>query len=257
MVLPGITGLWLVSGRSNLSFEDYMYPLGPRGPACKRSVRRSRFASSLADVRWRIGKWLRPWGYAVVVAGEVVVRQARPGDARGIAEVSVASRRWSYHDLLAEADLDTLSVEEATADFAEGLAELPPGSAVFVTELAGRLVGYAYVLPSPDPDVPPGTSELGSLYVTEDIAGTGVARALMTAAIEHARVAGHGFLTAWVRPENGRARRFYEKCGAQPDGGERSGPHDVLPIEIQEIRYRMSLESRRSRSGGSTPVFSP
>jgi len=60
--------------------------------------------------------------------------QARPSDARAIAEVSVASRLWSYRDLLAEADLDALSVEETTADFAQGLAELPPGSAVSVAE---------------------------------------------------------------------------------------------------------------------------
>ena len=156
----------------------------------------------------------------------------------------MASRRWSYRDLLAEADLDALSVEETTADFAQGLVDLRPGSAVSVAERFGHVVGYVYILPSADPDVPAGTSELGSLYITEDVAGTGVARALMKAAVEHARAAGHGLLTAWVRRENGRARRFYEKHGLQPDGGERSGPHDVLPIEIDEIRYRMSLEPR-------------
>lgn len=175
------------------------------------------------------------------MTGKLVVRQALPGDAPAIAEVNVASRRWSYRDLIAEAALDALSVEETSVDFARGLAELPPGAAVFVAERAGRVVGYVYVLPSPDADVPAGTSDLGSLYVTEEVAGTGVAGALMEAAVEHARTAGHGFLTAWVREENGRARRFYEKYGLRPDGAERSGPHAVLQIEIHEIRYRMSL----------------
>jgi GNAT superfamily N-acetyltransferase len=184
----------------------------------------------------------------VLVTGELVVRAARLSDARAIAEVSVASRRWSYRDLLAEADLDALSVEETTADFAQGLAELPPGAAVFLLEQAGRVVGYVYVLPSPDADVPAWTSDLGSLYVTEEVAGTGVARALMEAAVEHARTAGHGLITTWVREENGRARRFYEKYGLRPDGAERSGPHAVLPIEIHEIRYRMSLEPPRPQS---------
>jgi GNAT superfamily N-acetyltransferase len=181
----------------------------------------------------------------VLVPEDLVVRAARPSDARALAEVNVASRRWSYRDLLAEADLNAQSVEQTTAEFAQGLAELPSGSAVAVAERAGRVVGYVYVLPSPDPDVSAGTSELGSLYVTEDVAGTGVAQALMERAIEHARAAGHDFLTTWVRRENGRARRFYEKCGLQPDGGERSGPHEILPIEIDEIRYRMSLEPLR------------
>jgi GNAT superfamily N-acetyltransferase len=170
--------------------------------------------------------------------------------------VNVASRRWSYRDLLAEAELNTLSVEKTTADFAEGLAELPSGSAVAVAERAGRVVGYVYVLASPDPDVPTGTSELGSFYVTEEVAGTGVAPALMEAAIEHARAAGHGLLTTWVRRENGRARRFYEKYGLEPDGGERSGPHEILPIDIDEIRYRMSVEPHRPQRGKST-AFNP
>ena len=187
------------------------------------------------------GRWPSSSGYAVFVTGGVVVRAARPSDARSLAEVSVASRRWSYRDLLTEAELAALSVEETTADFAQGLADLPDGAAVFVAERAGRVVGYAYVLPSPDADVPAETSELGSLYVTEGVAGTGVAQALMEAALDHARAAGHGLFTSWVRRENGRARRFYEKHGLQPDGGERSGRHDVLPIQIHEIRYRMPL----------------
>jgi GNAT superfamily N-acetyltransferase len=196
---------------------------------------------------------LQPSVYAVLVAGEVVVRQARPTDARAIAEVSVASRRWSYRDVLPEAELDALSVEKATVDFAEGLAELPSGSAVYVAELARRIVGYAYVLPSPDDSIPAGTSELGSLYVTEDVAGTGVAHALMDAAIEQAHAFGQGVLTLWVRRENGRARRFYEKEGMRPDGAERTRPHDVVPIEMHEIRYRMSLEPLRPRQGTRRP----
>jgi GNAT superfamily N-acetyltransferase len=178
----------------------------------------------------------------VIVAGDLVIRAARPTDARAIAEVSVASRQWSYRDVFAEADLAALSVEATTADFAEGLAQLSPDSAVFVAESVGRVVGYAYVMPSPDYDVPAGSSELGSIDVTEEVAGTGVAPALMNAAVEHARAAGHGLLTLWVRPENGRARRFYEKYGFRPDGGDRSRPHDSLPFEMHEIRYRMSLE---------------
>jgi GNAT superfamily N-acetyltransferase len=63
----------------------------------------------------------------------------------------------------------------------------------------------------------------------------------MNAAVEHARAVGHGLLTLWVRTENGRARRFYEKYGMRPDGAEQSRPHDVLPTEMNEIRHRMSL----------------
>jgi GNAT superfamily N-acetyltransferase len=147
------------------------------------------------------------------VAGELVVREARPGDARAIAEVSVASRRWSYRDLVTDADLQALSVEATTADLRKGWPSFPPGEAVFIAERTSRVVGYAYVVRSPDADVPAKTSELGSIYVMEEVAGTDVAPALMDAAIQHARATGHNVLTLWVRRENGRARRFYEKNG--------------------------------------------
>jgi len=53
---------------------------------------------------------MHPSGYSALVADELVVREARAGDARALAEVSVAPRRWSSRDLLAEADLEALSV---------------------------------------------------------------------------------------------------------------------------------------------------
>jgi len=50
---------------------------------------------------------------------------------RGPGHTSATPRRWSYRDVLPEADLDALSVEKAekaAADLLKGLAELPPGS---------------------------------------------------------------------------------------------------------------------------------
>jgi len=83
---------------------------------------------------------VQPSVYAALVAGELVVREARPGDARAIAEVSVASRRWSYRDLFAEAELDALSVEETAV-------ETPPrssrrsGTGIPASRRGGLVVG--------------------------------------------------------------------------------------------------------------------
>jgi hypothetical protein len=70
---------------------------------------------------------------------ELVVREARAGAARAIAEVSVASRRWSYLNLVAEADLEALSVEETTANFAEGSPSFLPVRRSSSRELTGRV----------------------------------------------------------------------------------------------------------------------
>ena len=258
LVTPTIMRYRVAGGR-HLTTDRRPLPIGRRSsPEGYGLTERSGSWQLTASRRGPVtlgNPWTLPSGYALYMAGEVVVRLARPSDARAIAEVSVASRQWSYRDHLTEKDLEALSVEKTTADFAEGLVELPDGAAVYVAERAASVVGYAYVLPSPDDDVPAGTSELGSIYVTEDVAGSGVAQALLGASVGHARAAGHDLLTLWVRPENGRARRFYEKCGLQPDGRQRSRPHDVLPIEMHEIRYRMSLEGHGPRREGSTAFW--
>lgn len=170
-----------------------------------------------------------------------VVRKASPADAEAIAEVSVASRRWSYRGILSDATLDGLSVDGLSSHFARWLAQLDPDSAVFVAERAGRIVGYAIIEPSGGSDLPGGGAELDSLYVIEDVAGTGVGHVLMEAAVASARGKGHRGLSLWVRRENERAREFYEKVGFGLDAAERVRQHPVLPIEIHEVRYRLSL----------------
>src|SRR4051812_8606731 len=172
---------------------------------------------------------------------EAVIRRARRGDARAIAEVNVASRRWSYRGQVSETELDRLSVEDAELIVAGMLAGSSPTQAVFVAELDGRIVGYSAVQNGSDPDLPLGTFELGGLYVIEDIAGTGAAGALMDAVVRDARRNGRSVLTLWVRRDNVRARRFYETYGFELDGGERSGPHPVIGVPIHELRYRRLL----------------
>ena len=153
----------------------------------------------------------------------------------------MASRRWSYRGILPEAILDDVSVDALTSQFADGLAQLDSDSAVFVAERAGRIVGYASVEPGGPSGEPVGGAELDSIYVLEEVAGTGVADALMEAAATHARARGHHDLWLWVRRDNVRARGFYEKLGFALEDAERVRPHPALSVEIEEVRYRLAL----------------
>lgn len=169
------------------------------------------------------------------------VREAEPQDARGIAEVSVASRRWSYRGVLPAEVLDDMSIDEFATRVRQWLAAPHPDSTVFVAARHGRIIGYAFITPSEDADLPPGTAELESIYVTEDVAGTGVAQGLMDAALAYAHALRCSAVSLWVRAENARARRFYERVGLRLDGKERTRQHPTLAIEIHEVRYRLPL----------------
>jgi RimJ/RimL family protein N-acetyltransferase len=63
----------------------------------------------------------------------------------------------------------------------------------------------------------------------------------MTAAIEFAQSSGFSELILWVLERNARARRFYEAAGLSPDGVSKSEMHPVVPVLLEEVRYRRTL----------------
>ena len=80
----------------------------------------------------------------------------------------------------------------------------------------------------------PGIGEIFALYVLSEYYGTGVARALMEAGL--AQLRDYPEVCLWVLKENGRAIRFYEKCGFRPTGEEMVSPN------IAAAEIRMTLE---------------
>jgi GNAT superfamily N-acetyltransferase len=83
----------------------------------------------------------------------------------------------------------------------------------------GRLLGYVTLGPQ-DLGIAPASRwwVLRQLYLDEEAKGTGLAQALMEAALAEARARGvkELYLTVWV--DNHRARRFYERYGFEEVG---------------------------------------
>ena len=172
----------------------------------------------------------------------VLVREASPDDVRAIAEAHVRGWRWGYRELYPSGVLDALSVDDRERQWTARLAQPAIDSFIFVADRDGGVVGFAFAGPSPDEDALPGTAELHSLYVDEDIAGTGVGRRLVVAASERVRAHGYDVLTLWVDEGNRRARRFYEAVGLRPDGAAREEGHPLVPVVANEVRYRRRLD---------------
>lgn len=65
----------------------------------------------------------------------------------------------------------------------------------------------------------PDTGEVFALYVLKEYRGTGVAQALMQAALEE--LSAYPRIALWMVKGNERALRFYEKCGFHLTGMEK------------------------------------
>jgi len=152
---------------------------------------------------------------------EGTVRDARPGDARAIAIVHVASWQAAYRGLLPDDYLAGLSVERRAEQWSGILADPSPGHVV-VLDVGGRIAGFAHVGPSGDDDVPPATGELYTIYLHPDVWGRGGGGQLMESAL--GRLSGDGCTTVvlWMLSTNDRARRFYLGQGWSEVPGRRT-----------------------------------
>lgn len=109
-------------------------------------------------------------------------------------------------------EAEIIAGEERT--LASALARLPPDAELLVAEgPAGARLGFVYVETETDYFRGEPYSHIGILAVDRSGEGTGVGRALIEAAEEHARRRGDPFITLNVFEGNGHARAVYERLG--------------------------------------------
>ena len=168
-----------------------------------------------------------------------LVRDAKPEDARPVAEVHVASWRHAYRGLLPDDSLERLSFDDREAMWLGAFADPEPKSGAFVAEVDGRIVGFASFGPSRDEDVPERTGEVPAIYIDPSVLGVGVGRELFEAATLALRDAGFAKATLWVLEANALARRFYEKAGWAWDGAVSTHMFDCANEPV--VRYAVDL----------------
>jgi ribosomal protein S18 acetylase RimI-like enzyme len=105
--------------------------------------------------------------------------------------------------------------------FAEYLTD--PQRTILAARQNDRIVGYAMLIRDTHDD----RAELSKMYVLPDQHGSGVATALMGAALAAAAESGAENVWLGVNQRNQRAQRFYAKCGFTVAGTRtfQLGPH--------------------------------
>jgi GNAT superfamily N-acetyltransferase len=162
-----------------------------------------------------------------------MIREAEPGDARGVAQVNVASWRTAYPGLIEQAFLDSLDVESRAESWHRILRQTR--GRVLVAEEFGAIIGFCAVGPSTEED----WGEVYAIYLTPEHWGIGRGRDLLVAGEQALVETGHWRGLLWVLDGNTRARAFYERQGwslGKPIRIEAIGGTDV-----NEVRYEKPL----------------
>src|SRR5580698_9968194 len=100
------------------------------------------------------------------------IRQVVAADARGVATVHVRSWQSAYRGIVADAYLDSLSIDGRESVWRESIRRGTPE--IWVAEIDSRVVGWTAFGPSRDQDARPETGELEAIYLLPSHWATGV-----------------------------------------------------------------------------------
>ncbi|HJU14935.1 MAG TPA: GNAT family N-acetyltransferase [Stellaceae bacterium] len=146
--------------------------------------------------------------------GEIKIRPARPGDARGIARLDVETWRSTYAGLLSSAYLVGLSERRREIGWRNVILREPRDVRVAV-DAEGTLYGFGSCGPSRgDPRF---LGEVFTLYVASDWQNRGIGRAILIALFRRLVAAERPSALIWVLRSN-PGRFFYERLGGRQVG---------------------------------------
>lgn len=168
----------------------------------------------------------------------VTLRLAWADDADEIGRIQVETWRAAYTGLMPDEAVARFDVAARQRMWREGLGRTPrPGSATFVVEDGGEVVGFASVGASREEDAEQ-EGELYAIYLHPSHWGNGIGRALLQRAEESMRSSGFRRALLWVLAGNERAERFYRAAGWEADGEK---VEDFQGATVTERRYRKAL----------------
>ncbi|WP_162605533.1 GNAT family N-acetyltransferase [Jiangella ureilytica] len=171
--------------------------------------------------------------------GGLSVRAAEVADADAIAAVHVAGWRRAFAGVVDAEFLAELDVSRRAAGWRRMLLEPARRSTVLVAVRAGEVAGFCAAGASRDSSASADVGEVYAIYADPAQLGTGVGRALMTAALDFLRAEGFTRATLWTLEGNALGRAFYDRSGWALDGAR----HDeqVGPDVLSEVRYARGL----------------
>lgn len=146
--------------------------------------------------------------------GVIIKEMETEDEIKGKAYVHWKAWHEAYAGLVSQDYLDALTLDRCFAmarRWTDG---------ILVAKENGRVIGFAGY--GDRGEEAPEVGEVFAMYVLSEYYGKGVGQLLMEAALE--RLKGYRQIRLWVLKENGRAIRFYEKCGFRPDGAETFSP---------------------------------
>ena len=143
---------------------------------------------------------------------DITIKKMETADEiRGKAFVHWKSWHEAYPGLVDQGYLDAMTLEKIEKNSFRWPYNM------LVAKDGDRVIGFTCYGECRDEDMPD-AGEVIAIYTLSEYYGTGVGQKLMAAALDKLD---NPRIVLWVLKGNGRAIRFYEKCGFRMDGSEK------------------------------------
>jgi L-amino acid N-acyltransferase YncA len=168
----------------------------------------------------------------------MIIRPARPQDARAIAQVRIASWRATYRGVVPDSHLDAMTPADSEENWRAAAAGEVPGAELLVCEVDGAVVGFAAYGAAREPSHGH-TGELYATYYRPEAMGKGYGSAMLREVIRSLIRLGHADMIVWVMEANARGRNFYENIlHMTPVAGSRQS-FEIGGAQIWEVAYSL------------------
>lgn len=146
----------------------------------------------------------------------MIVRRAKAGDERGMAEVHIRSWKTTYRGIVSDHYLDSMKADEREELWRKGISK----TEAFVAEDKGEVAGFANGGPERSGDYQAYDGELYAIYLLEECQGKGAGRELVRQVAIALKKAGFRSLLVRVL-RNNPSCHFYEALGGIRIGEEK------------------------------------
>ncbi|MBA3541431.1 MAG: GNAT family N-acetyltransferase [Deltaproteobacteria bacterium] len=162
------------------------------------------------------------------------IREAKPGDAVGIARAHTESWRSSYRGILPDTVLDRIDVGQRAASRSRILQDPSIVQLVAYDTTHLDIVGFCDAGESRRRGIAPQLGEIYAIYLVHHAKRHGLGREIFENTTSILRARGLPSLIIWVLEHNHHARRFYEAMGGRL--GPRM-PSTVGGFKVIELGY--------------------
>ena len=140
------------------------------------------------------------------------IKKANEEDIKAVSRVYVDSWKTTYHGLVPDDYLDSLSYKEAEQRWLHFLNHENEAFIYIAVNNAGNIIGFASGKSMDDENF---DGELYSLYLLQKCRGLGIGRQLVSAIANHFKEKGFTSIMVWVMEKNKSGLGFYERMGGK------------------------------------------